>query len=111
MKSRFKSIILAVAFAIGGLLYQNPALADVIDDAYKLCSTLEGTGLTTGCKVNRRGSTVDVRIATSGSGARDICSGVVDMMAKQTRSFKGKWKLQIFSPYSGEHPIASCTLL
>jgi hypothetical protein len=111
MKSKFRSVILAVAFGVGGLLFQNPVLADVIDDAYKLCSALEGTGLTTECEVKGWGSTVDVRIATSGSEARKICSGVVDMMAKQTRSFKGKWKLQIFSPYSGDHPIATCTLM
>jgi len=84
--------------------------ADVIDDAYRVCSAMERTGLTTECKVNGWGSTVDVRIDTNGSEARKICSGVVDAMAQKTRSFAGKWKLRIFSPYSGEHPIAVCTL-
>jgi hypothetical protein len=74
-----------------------------------LCSAFERTGLITACDVSAWGSTIDVRIATSE--ARKICSGVVDMRAQQTRSFRGKWKLRIFSPYSGEHAIATCDLL
>jgi len=86
------------------------ASADVIDDAYRLCKAMEGTGLTTQCEVKGWGSTVDVRIDTNGAEARKICAGTADMMAKQTRTFAGKWKLQIFSPYSGDRPIAVCTL-
>ena len=39
-----------------------------------------------------------------------LCIGVADMMARKTRSFAGKWKLRIFSPYSGKHPTAICNL-
>ena len=104
---KHKTQVLAVAFtlAMSGSVY-----ADVIDDAYRMCSAMEGTGLTTECKVKGWGSTVDVRLDTNGSEARKICSGVVDTMAQKTRTFAGKWKLRIFSPYSGEHPIAVCTL-
>ncbi len=84
--------------------------ADVVDDAYRLCKAMEGTGLTTQCEVKGWGSTVDVRIDTNGAEARKICAGAADNMAKQTRSFAGKWRLQIFSPYSGDRPIAVCTL-
>jgi len=86
------------------------AFADVIDDAYRLCKMMEGTGLTTQCEVKGWGSTVDVTIDTDGGEARRICVGVADMMAKKTRTFAGKWKLRIFSPYSGEKPIAVCNL-
>lgn len=86
------------------------AAADVIDDAYRLCKAMEATGLTTECEVKGWGSTVDVTIDTNGSEGRKICAGVADMMAKQTRTFAGKWKLRIFSPYSGQRPIAVCTL-
>jgi hypothetical protein len=110
MQTKLKSAILTFSLGGAALLFQNIANADVVDDAYRLCSALERTGLTTECEVKGWGSTVDVRIATSGSEARKICSGVVDMMANQTGSFNGNWKLQIFSPYSGDHPIASCTL-
>ena len=93
------------------LLVAAPAAsADVIDDAYRVCKAMEGTGLTTRCEVKGWGSTIDVRIDTNGAEARKICAGVANQMAKQTRTFAGKWKLQIFSPYSGDQPIAVCTL-
>jgi hypothetical protein len=86
------------------------AAADVIDDAYRLCKAMDDTGLATQCEVEGWGSTVDVTIDTNGAEARKICAGVVKVMAKQTRTFAGKWKLRIFSPYSGQRPIAVCTL-
>lgn len=88
----------------------NTATADVIDDAYRLCSAIEGTNLATECKVSGWGSTVDTTIDTTSAEARKICAGIADMMAQKTHTFAGKWKLRIFSPYSGEHPIASCIL-
>jgi hypothetical protein len=50
-------------------------------------------------------------MATSTAAARRICSGLVDMVADKAKSFDGKWKLRIFSPYSGDHPTTVCTLL
>ncbi len=83
---------------------------DAVTDAYRLCETFEKTGMSTVCEVKGWGSTIDVTIDTNGGEARKICTGVVDMTADVTRSFAGNWKLQIFSPYSGEKPIAVCTL-
>ncbi len=101
---------LRMLLAASMALSSQVASADVIDDAYRLCTTFENTGLSTECEVKGWGSTVDVTIDTNGVEARKICAGVVDMMAEQTRTFAGKWKLRIFSPYSGERPIAVCTL-
>ena len=103
-------MLLIVALVAGGLLLPGPAQADAVDDAYWLCAALERTGLTTECEVKGWGSTVDARIDTSSYEARKICISVADMMAQKTRSFDGEWKLQIFSPYSGETPIAICNL-
>jgi hypothetical protein len=72
---------------------------------------MEGTGLTIQCKVQGWGSTVDATIDTNTSDARTLCLGVAEQMAKQTAGvFAGKWNLRIFSPYSGETPIAICPL-
>lgn len=101
---------LHLIFAASLALASPLVTADVIDDAYRLCKAMEATGLTTECEVKGWGSTVDVTIDTSGSEGRKICAGVADMMAKQTRTFAGKWKLRIFSPFSGQRPIAVCTL-
>lgn len=84
--------------------------ADAVDDAMRICKVMEATGDSTGCEVKGYGSTVDVTMDTNGAEAKKICLGVADFMAEQTRSFGGEWKLRIFSPYSGEKPIAICTL-
>lgn len=93
---------------VGHLLLVVSARADDTDDAFRLCRTMESTGLTTECVVN--GRTIDVTIDTNGGEARKICAGVVNQMAQTTRSFAGRWKLRVLSPYSGEKAIAVCTL-
>lgn len=81
------------------------------DDAFLLCKAMEGTGLTTECKVQGYDRAVDVTIDTTGAEARKICVGVAAEMTKYTANFSGQWKLRIFSPYSGNRPIATCALL
>lgn len=65
------------------MLISTIAIADVVDDAYRLCGAMEATGLTTECEVRGFGSTVDVTVDTNRSEARQICAGVTDMMAKK----------------------------
>lgn len=87
---------------------------DAVSDAFGVCAVFDGTGLTTQCEVKSATlstpPSVDVTIDTNGSDARKMCAGIADMMAKQTHSFAGKWRLRIFSPYSGQRPIATCAL-
>lgn len=105
-----KALCIPLLMAAAVVLSVPIASADVIDDAYRLCKAMESTAVTTQCEVKGWGSTVDVTIDTSGVEARKICIGAADMMAQKTRTFNGKWKLRIFSPYSGDRPIAVCTL-
>jgi hypothetical protein len=84
--------------------------ADAVDDAIKLCRAMEITGLSTECTTSGYRQSVDVRFNTSAAEAQKICAGMVDVAAKEGLSFGGKWKLRIFSPFSGDHPIAVCTL-
>ena len=106
-RTQFRFLLVLAASIV---LSSQIASADVVNDAYGLCATFEATGLSTECEVSGWSSTIDVTIDTSGGEARKICAGVVKMMAEKTRSFAGKWKLRIFSPYSGDRPIAVCTL-
>ena len=85
--------------------------AEAIDDAFRLCIALENTGLIIECEVNGWGSTVDVRIDTLRSEAKKMCSYIVDMVADYARSIDEEWILRIFSPYSGDYPIARCRFL
>ena len=105
-----KSFRVTLFFTIVLIKTISSAHADVIDDAYHLCNALEATGATSECEVKGWGSTVDATIDTNSSQAKQLCGGVAKMMSKQTNSFSGKWKLRIFSPFSGNRPIASCVL-
>jgi hypothetical protein len=113
-ESRCRSGTLLVTALLGlglsGLVCPEPVEADAADNAFRLCAAMEKTGLSPECNVRGWGSTVDVRLDSSSAEARKICAGVVNLMVQQKLSLAGKWQLRIFSPYSGEHPIAVCTL-
>jgi len=38
------------------------------------------------------------------------CNQIAKSAAEANSYFNGEWKLQIFSPYSGDQYLASCTL-
>lgn len=81
---------------------------DPVGDAYKVCQAFTNTGMTTECNVGGFASTIDVRMDMNSEEARKTCVGAVELVGKQTPSLAGRWKLRIFSPYSGDHPIAVC---
>jgi hypothetical protein len=92
------------------LLCPIVAGADVFDNAVKVCRAIEHTGMSTECTTSGYHQAVDVRFNTNAAEAQKICPGIVDVIAQGGLSFASKWKLRIFSPYSGDHPIAVCTL-
>jgi hypothetical protein len=104
------AVMTGCGLGLGSLVGPATLWADAVDHAFLLCAAFEKTGLSTECNVKGWGSTVDVRLDTTGAEARKICAGMVDLLVREKLSFAGKWKLRIFSPYSGEHPIAVCTL-
>lgn len=109
-------IILFVLFQCSGSsvpssTVQPTKTANVVEDAYKLCSAIEATGMTTGCEVKGWNGTVDVRMDMTTPEAQKTCTVMAEMLSQKTRSFQNdRWKLQIFSPYSSDHPIAVCKL-
>jgi hypothetical protein len=89
----------------------GPAIgATPAENAHALCLVMERSGATTECTVNAWGSTVDARVDTNSREARKMCVGMSDVLAQRKIGFDGRWKLRIFSPYSGDHPLAVCTL-
>jgi hypothetical protein len=79
-----------------------------VDDAYRVCAAFTGTKLTTECTVHAGARSIDVRIDTSGEEARKMCAGSVEKIGSYTANLHETWKLQIFSPFSGDHPMAVC---
>lgn len=83
------------------------------DYARLICKALEQSGATT-CDVNSNvfsTSTIEATLATSPSSASLTCNELAAIMRSKTRAFEAKeWKILIFSPFSGNRPIAACKL-
>jgi uncharacterized protein YceK len=89
----------------------TPGKAATADDTSQLCSSIEAAGLAKKCSVNSRNSTVEVIIdSTDDEVARNICAGAADKLMQLTAHFSTPWKLQIFSPYRSDKPLAACLL-
>lgn len=83
---------------------------NVIADAYMVCMVMNASGYVTECDVKGGDAAVDATIDTDSTEARRICVFIAGVMEAKKSAFAGRWKLRIFSPYSGSRPIAVCTL-
>lgn len=81
--------------------------------AQVICKAFEQVGATT-CDINSNilsDSTIETTLAISPSNAALTCKDVAASMRAKTDAFNQKnWKILIFSPFSGNRPIASCRL-
>jgi len=81
--------------------------------AQVICKAFEQVGATT-CDINSNilsDSTIETTLAISPSNAALTCRDVAASMRAKTNAFDDKnWKILIFSPFSGNRPIASCRL-
>jgi hypothetical protein len=76
----------------------------------KLCGAIQDTGLTKQCVASSRNNTVGIVIDTNDEAARNLCVDIANKMKPLTADLSGEWKLQIFSPYRDDKPLAYCTL-
>ena len=81
------------------------------DDTSGLCLSIEGTGLAKQCAANSRGNTIDVMIDSyDDEVARNICADIAHKTTQLTAHISGLWRLQVFSPYRRDKPMATCLL-
>jgi hypothetical protein len=87
----------------------KPSVADV---TFLLCSSIVGgSSLAKECTVNNRYSEVGVTIDSNDEGvARNTCADIANKMTKLTAHLSASWKLQIYSPYRSDKPMATCLL-
>ncbi len=116
-KTTLLLVILALFLTISGCGNSDsqqksaPGKPGAADDTSRLCSSIEGAGLAKQCSVNSRNSAVDVMIDSNDDEvARNTCADVANKMTQLTAHFSGFWKLQIFSPYRSDKPMATCVL-
>jgi hypothetical protein len=92
---------------------QEPASgkSGAADDMAGLCSSIVGAGLAKQCTVNSREGLVGVMIDSfDDEVARNACADIAEKTTQLTAHFSGQWKLQVFSPYRSDKPMATCLL-
>lgn len=102
------AIIMAAMLAGCGKSADGAASANAKD---KLCKAAIGTGLTKQCSFNNLDSTVSIVADTDDDQkARTLCADIADKLKPESAGLSDKWKLQIFSPYRDDKPLAACFL-
>jgi len=113
MKISFGSMIANIGLAIL-LTTANSAYASSessVINAYGLCKVFDNTGLLSQpCSISGWNSSVDVKMDTNSTEARQICQGISSMMKDQGVRFDTGWKIRIYSPFSGDNTLAQCSL-
>ncbi|MGB8516969.1 MAG: hypothetical protein WCD45_03680 [Gallionella sp.] len=91
--------------------HQAAVPQQTVDDAAGLCEILGSNALAKMCRVNPNSNSVDVMIDSSDEQAgRNTCDLIAGKLKPITAEFKASWKLQIFSVYRDDKPLASCDL-
>lgn len=85
------------------------ALADTAGDAHKVCQAIRKAAVVSDCEVNGTEHNIDAWIDTNRTEAGKLCAGVGRLL-KGVTNFSEPWQLRIFSPFSGDHPLAICPL-
>ena len=87
-----------------------PAERSIDHHALAVCRALQNAGAQK-CELNSLRQTIEATINVSLSDAATLCRGVVSLIQQQTTAFNGTaWQIQVFSPSSGLHPLATCKL-
>jgi len=83
----------------------------VEDDTTKLCTSIEASGLARQCTYSRSFNTVGVIVDSNDDEVgRNVCAAIANRFLPLTSHFSDHWKLQVFSPYRSDKPMATCPL-
>jgi hypothetical protein len=81
------------------------------EDASRLCTAIEASGLARQCTISSRFNTIGVIIDSNDDEVgRNVCAAIANRFSPLTSRFSGHWKLQVFSPYRSDKAMASCPL-
>ena len=80
----------------------------LVNTATKICNVLESTGLAHECDISIFTNTISFRVDANAVESKAICNQVANMEGNYI--FRREWTIEVFSPFSGEHAVASCVL-
>jgi hypothetical protein len=92
------------------VMASQPAIADDVDNAKRMCSVIDGMGAQTKCAVTESEQAVDVTIDTNAVDAAQFCAAYSEMLDALASMMSGDWKMRIFSNESPDTPAAVCDL-
>jgi hypothetical protein len=99
---------LCAALAACGKPDELPAIAA---QTGSLCKAIKDGGYTRQCSANQTDSTVGIVGNTDDDqAARELCAAIANRMKPMGVGLPGQWKLQVFSPYRDDKPLAACPL-
>lgn len=79
--------------------------------ADKLCAAIKDAGYTQKCSANPLDGTVGIVAGTDDDeAARKLCAAIAGRMKPLGAGVTGQRKLQIYSPYRDDKPLATCPL-
>ena len=103
----FTALALCAALAACGKPDDLPAATAQTD---RLCAAIKDAGYTRQCSSNPHDRTVGIVVDTSDDqAARELCARV-SSSKPMAAGLAGQWKLQVFSPYRDDKPLATCFL-
>ena len=88
----------------------QPAVADDVEWAKRMCGVIDGMGAQTKCAVTAAENAVDVTIDTTDVDAQEFCAAYSGMLEALASMMSADWKLRIFSDKNAEIPAATCDL-
>ena len=81
-----------------------------IQSANEICAAFKGSELTTGCSLDIEQQTINIVMDLNTPTSQEVCSQAVSNMSKFYPE-QQQWILKIFSPFSGDIPLASCLIM
>jgi|GEM_PF-4025752 len=102
--------VLASVTACSGASEEPKARAlDSTDYAYKVCSAVDSTGMSTKpCNVNS-GRYIDITANIGAGEAERSCSEIRRAAIRNGWTFESFWEVRFFTPYASNGPIVTCS--
>lgn len=79
-----------------------------VDAAYRICDVISASGLVHECEVSGFYKKVSFRVDANSIESKAICNQVANMAGNYV--FRKTWGIEVYSPFSGDHIVASCVL-
>lgn len=104
------ALVILLVTPMLGACHRSGNIPALEQDAGRVCAAITRRGITPQCRANTIEGAIGVVIDTDDEKARATCADIASQLKPLTAGFPANWKLEIFSPYRTDKPLASCFL-